>query len=284
MKKNSLKLLSIFFTFPFLMANAPIPQVFTDSYKDFKLSFVSEEETSDGKFKQHFTLENTGKGYISRVYLDDVYSLEFYGSYMNDFHPYFPFVDSVFEPGYNGELVLTSTSKMPDFRKVTPKAEGFSTFAKDLIFEGTKAITLISGSTDDNHFYYQVDLGIKLPDTHYNYGAILKIDYKDVTCYIDVSEGRDYRFETNEELELDKLTILEVIGIKSEPYMTHQLGGCFGNFAEALKTVLIVLAVFFVLLSFGIFSAIFFPAMARRKRRRRAALAEKEKQDEKESQ
>ena len=66
--------------------------------------------------------------------------------------------------------------------------------------------------------------------------------------------------------------------------MTHQLGGCFGNFAEALKTVLIVLAVFFVLLSFGIFSAIFFPAMARRKRRRRAALAEKEKQDEKESQ
>ena len=284
MKKNRLKLLTIFLTFPFLMANAPAPQVFAETYKDYALTFVSEDVTSDGKYQQHFILENKGKGYISRIYLEDLYSQEFYGSYMQDFYPYPPFMGRIFELGYNGEIVLTSSSKMPDFRKVNSKAEGYSQFVKDLPVEGTKEITLYSESSADNHYYYKIDLGLKVPDTHYEYGAVVKIDYKDTVCYIQVSEGRGYRFETNEKLELDKLTVLEVIGIKSEPYASHQLGGCMANAFEVMKLAIIFFVVFSVLLSFGIFSAIFFPAMARRRRRRRALLEQQNKQNEKESQ
>ena len=254
------------------MANAPAPQVFSETYKDFNLTFISQEETTDGNYKQHFTLNNTGKGYIERISLDDVYELEFYGSYMHDFNPYQPFCDSVFEPGYNGELVLTSGTKMPDFTKVKAKAEGYYTFVKDLPVEGTKEITEITkSSASSNYFYYKIDLGLKLPDTYYEYGAILKFNYKDTICYVKVSEGRDYTIETNEELELDKLTVLDVVGIKSEPYLTHQLG-CGGSFSTVLTIVIIVFVLFAIMISFGIFAAIFFPAMARRRRRRRAAL------------
>ena len=285
MKKNHFRLLPIFLSFPFLMANAPAPQVFSETYKDFNLSFISEEKISDNEYRQHFTLENTGKGYISRIYIDDLYSASYYGSHMDyESKPYRPFTSGVYEPGYNNEIVLTSTSKMPDFRKVTAKAEGFSTFVNDLPVQGTKEITMISGGSSDSYYYYKIDLDLKLPDTHYNYGAILKLDYKDTVCYIEVSEGRGYRFETTEELELDKLTVLDVIGIKSEPYLTHQLG-CGGDFSGILAIVITVFVVFAILLSFGIFAAIFFPAMARRRRRRRLALQEQQKkQNEKESQ
>ena len=267
------------------MANAPAPQVFTETYKDFKLTFISQEEIGVNEYKQHFTLENTGKGYISRISLDDVASDSYYGSHLyNDSKPYRPFTSAVFEPGYNGEIVLSSSRKMPDFKKVKAKAEGFSTFVNDLPVQGTKEITMISGGSSDSYYYYKIDLDLKLPDTHYNYGAILKLDYKDTVCYIEVSEGRGYRFETTEELELDKLTVLDVIGIKSEPYLTHQLG-CGGDFSGILAIVITVFVVFAILLSFGIFAAIFFPAMARRRRRRRLALQEQQKkQNEKESQ
>lgn len=279
MKKNHLKLLSIFFTFPFLMANAPAPQVFSETYKDFKLSFISEEKNSDNEYRQHFTLENTGKGYISRLYIDDLYSDSYYGSHLDyESKPYRPFVNGVYEPGYKSEIVLTSTSKMPDFKKVKPRAEGYSTFVEDLPVQGTKEIKLTSTS-GDSYYYYKIDLDLKLPDTKYNYGAILKLDYKDTICYMVVSEGRDYRFETSEELELDKLTVLDVIGIKSEPYLTHQLG-CGGGFSNILAAVIIVFVIFAILLSFGIFAAIFFPAMARRRRRRRALQQENNKNEE----
>ena len=274
MKKITRRFLTLLPLLPLVMANSPLPEVFSESYKDFKLTFVSEEETSDGRFQQRFTLENTGKGYIDRIYLDDVYSLDFYGSYMNYSDPYPPFYSSVFEPGYSGEIIMTSSSKMPDFRKVTPKAEGYSDIVKDLPVEGTKEITAVSGNSD---YYYQIDLGLKIPDTYYEYGAILKLDYKGVTCYIEVSESRNYQFQTTEELELDKLTVLDVIGIKSEPYLTHQLGGCVGGFSNFLKMALIVFAIFFLIISFGVFSAIFFPAMARRRRRNREKLAQENK-------
>ena len=282
--KKSFKLLPIFLTFPFLMANAPIPQVFSENYKDFKLTFISQEQKAENSYEQHFTLENTGKGYISRIYIDDLYSASYYGSHLdNPSHPYYPFLSGVIEPGYNDEIVMTSTSKMPEFRKVTPKAEGYFNFVSDLPVQGTKEIKLDSKS-EDYYYYYKIDLDLKVPDTHYNYGAILKLNYNDTICYIEVSEGRGYRFQTAEEIELDKLTVLDVIGIKSEPYLTHQLG-CGGDFSNLLKTVLVVFVVFALILSFGIFAAIFFPAMGRRRRRRRLALQEEQKkQNEKESQ
>ena len=85
-----------------------------------------------------------------------------------------------------------------------------------------------------------------------------------------MDERDRYHIETNEEIDLTKLTILDVTAIKSRPYMY----GLFDGFA-IVATVFIVC--FFVLIGGGIFAAIFIPTMVRRKRRRRAAaLAQKQ--------
>ena len=285
MKKNRLKLLPIFLTFPFLMGNAPIPQVFTDNYTKFDLTFISEEKTAEEKYKQHFTLNNKGDGYISRVYLDDNYDVDFYGSYIYEYQPHAPFTETLFEPGFNGEIVLSSFSKMPDVKKIKRKAEGYTNFVKDLKFDGTKEITLEHepSSSDTSLYQYTIDLAINLPDTHYNYGVILKLEYEGDTCYIAVSKGLGYRFETSEKLDLEKVNVADIIGIKSEPYLTHQFG-CSGDLSGALTVALIIFIVFALFMSFGIFAAIFFPAMARRRRKRRLALQQQKEQNEKESQ
>ena len=247
------------------MGNAPAPQVFTDNYNNFQLTFISEEETAVGRFEQHFNLENRGSGYISRVYLENNSNLEFYGSYQSDYSLNTPFEHCLFEPGYDGEIVLTSSSKMPDVKKIKPKAEGYSNFVKDMVFEGTKEVSMLSksNSSSSDYWCYTIDLAINVPDEHYNYGAIAKLNYKDVVSYICVSHDLNYRFYTHEELELDKLTVEEVIGVKSEPYLTHQLGGCFGDMSNLITLALVVFFLFALVLSFGIFAAIFFPAMGR---------------------
>ena len=142
-------------------------------------------------------------------------------------------------------------------------------FDKDVAINGTKKIALLrsSGEYEYREYTYRIDLDLETNGSDYNYGAVLKLLYEGSTYYVKVDERNDFYFTAYEELDLEKLTLQDVTVIKSKPYYSEAFNTTLGIVA------LVIIVGFFLLLSFGIFAAIFFPAMARRRRRRRALQA-----------
>ena len=260
MKKNYLKLLPLILTFPTLMANASAPQVFRKEYKDYQLTYVSYVQNGE-YFDYTYHLKNTGKGYISYLRLEyetreTYYGVSYYAESRNIFR------DSVIEPGFDQDIVMTSWKEIPDVKRLKAECEGFALFDESVVVSGTKAVTLKNKYSDA--FYYVVDLALEYNDSNYNYGAILKLNYNDNIYYVKVDERGGYIIETSEKLDLEKLTLLDVTVVKSRPYM-------YGVMDGFLIVAIVFLVCFGIVVSAGIFCAIFFPAMKRRKRARRLA-------------
>ena len=267
MKKNYKRLLPLLIIFPALMANAPVPQVFDKEYKDYELTYVGHEQNGE-KFDYTYRLKNTGEGYINYVRLEYETKDTFYGlSYYSEYERVGVFRNIVLEPGFDRNIVMSRTDEIPNIKKLKPEVKGYALFDTDVAITGTKAVTL--GNHYDDEYYYTIDLELEYSDSNWNYGAVLKLNYDENIYYVKVDERGGYRLETNAELDLTKLSILDVTVIKSRPYMY--------GIVDAFTIIAIVfIACFAVLISGGIFAAIFIPTMVRRKRRRRAALAKKQ--------
>ena len=267
MKKNYKRLIPLLFALPALMANAPAPQVFNKDYKDYELTYVSHEQNGE-QFDYTYHLKNTGKGYINHVLLEYETRSEYYVlSYYTESAHSDIFKDTVLEPGFDQDIIMTSYKEIPDIKKLKKEVKGYAEFDKSIVINGTKEVTKDKSYSG---YYYKVDLNLEYSDTNWNYGAILKVNYDENIYYVKVDERDRYHIETNEEIDLTKLTILDVTAIKSRPYMYGVLDGF------AIVAIVFIVC-FFILIGGGIFAAIFIPTMVRRKRRRRAAaLANKQ--------
>ena len=69
MKQQSKKLLMMLPVLPLMMANSPVKQTIDSDYKDFNVSFVSQEKLSDSSafYRYNYHAENTGDGYIYEI-------------------------------------------------------------------------------------------------------------------------------------------------------------------------------------------------------------------------
>lgn len=268
MKKNYTKYFLFLPILPLLMANAPAPQVFQKEYKDYQLTFVSEERIETNTYAYYYNLKNTGTGYISYIYIHKDTDNEYFSAYRENKINGFIFEDTLYEPGFDQTITFVSNKKASDINKVKVNCQGYNMFDKDVAINGTKKIALLrsSGEYEYREYTYRIDLDLETNGSDYNYGAVLKLLYEGSTYYVKVDERNDFYFTAYEELDLEKLTLQDVTVIKSKPY--------YSDVFNAIGIVVFVIIFgFFLLLSFGIFAAIFFPAMARRRRRRRALQA-----------
>ena len=268
MKKNYKRLIPLLFALPALMANAPMPQVFNDTYKDYQLTYVSHAQNGE-KYDYTYHLKNTGKGYIDYVHLEYEANGEYYIlSYYPEYDNVRIFRDAVLEPGFDKDIVMSRSSEIPNIKKLKTEVKGYAQFDNSVTIGGTKAITL--GNHYSNTYYYKIDLDFEYSDTNWNYGAILKLEYEENIYYIKVDERGGYQIETVKELDLTKLSVLDITVIKSRP--------SYYGIVDAFAIITIVFFVcLFVLVGGGIFAAIFIPIMVRKKRNRRAAaLAKKQ--------
>ena len=266
MKKNYKRLLPLLIALPALMANAPAPQVFQNDYKDYTLTYVKSEQDGDN-YNYTYHLKNTGVGYISYIHLEYETRNDYYGCSYHTHYRGTPFYDTLIEPGFDADIVMSAYKEIPDVKKLKQNCQGYSTFDESVKISGTKALTLKSYQ-ENKYYYYKIDLALEYSDSNWNYGAVLKLNYNDSVYYVKVDERNGYSIETNAKLDLTKLSILDTTVIKSRPYMY----GIMDGFAII---AIVFIVCFFVLIGGGIFAAIFIPTIVRRKRRRRAALLAK---------
>ena len=274
MKNRYLKLLPLIIALPTLMGNAPVPQVFTNTYKDYQLTYLNVEQSGD-YYYYHYNLKNTGSGYISHLSLSKEYE-EYYFfatiSTINQGGHYgvYPFFDKgLYQPGFDDEIMMLSTRLITDIDKVSVSCEGYSVIDSDVYIAGTRNLSLRNHRNEGDHSVYFYELDIKLvyddPNRDWNFGVVADLTYDGNNYYIKIDERGDYIIESSQELDLSKLTINNLTVIKSHSYDY----GCRGGMEKLATILLIIVILFFVMISVGIFSAIFFPAMARRRRRRR---------------
>ena len=149
MKPISKKLLAILPILPLMMANSPA-KMRDFNYTDFKMTFVSQEETSEGSsyFKYNYHVENTGDGYIYDIM-----------RYNRNYYDY-----QVFYPGCGGCLfnnqVIAPHSEMDFYYQDYQIDENALNYAANAYTEFAEAITL-SGSFDIYLFeepYYSYDV------------------------------------------------------------------------------------------------------------------------------
>ena len=271
MKNKNYRLIPLLLTLPFLMANSPAPEVFSDEYKDYEITYVK-EEIVDKEYVYTYHLNNTGTGYISSLSLDRetrvndeyVYYGLYYGLYSGDF-----FYKTVIPPGFDQDIEMTSNSKIPEVEKLKKSAQAYNIFDKEATYSGSKVVTPKERNaySELDHYYYSVDLKIDHPTgDNWHYGFILDITYDGINYFVKIDEMGGYILESHDELDLDKLVINNAVVIKSRPFYYG-----VDTFFNIFITVLVV--GFFLMISLGIFAAIFFPIMARRRRARRLALA-----------
>ena len=275
MKTHTRKLLSIIPLLPLLMANSPAPYrpyIITEDYYNFELAYVSEETHYNYNF-YHLHLKNTGNGYIDYINIQNHNnSTSFYGTYEGADMCY-PFLECVIEPGFDAEIVVATQEKIPASKLFDKYARAYTMVAPEVTLWGDQKV---SYSLDDSYpsssrFIYKVDVAFNnMAEEDYVYGAAVQLTYDGTSCYI-VDENIDdgLTFTSREQLDLEKLTVNTVVALKSRG-SRNAYDGYFVGFQDAMKPLLLFLGIFLLLLSVGIFSAIFFPAMARRKRRLRA--------------
>ena len=280
MKTHTRKLLIILPLLPLLMANSPAPK--RETYTDLEITYVGEESLHNYNFYT-LNVKNVGEGY---VYYLNVSNKQFDTSFYttmesNEICP--PFVDAMINPGFDKDLVFATKEVIPESKEVIGEAYDYYVAAEDSTFTGSREIVYsTSGSYAANSSYlYNVDVqydGAFSPN--YNYCVAIFLTYDGVSCCVKSDNTEKISFRTNEKLDLSKLTVGEIKMLRSNYEYNYNYGyyngaGC----RNALNALLVFMLVFFLVLGFGIFSAIFFPAMARR--RRRKALLAQDKNNEK---
>ena len=274
MKKHTRNLLIIIPLLPLLMGNSPAPQ--REEYDAFEISYKS-EETHYGYNFYHFDLKNIGDGYVDYINISNATNDSyFYASSESDLIcP--PFDNVYFEPGFNKEVVIVTKSKIPESKSVKASAYSYFERAENVTYNGSKhiAYSVARSVVKDNYFVYNIQANYDGEiDGAYNYCAAAYFTYKGESVCVKLNNIDELSFTTNEQLDIDDLVLNDLVMLKSSEYYHYYDYGFNGG--DALRAVTIFLVVFFAILGFGIFSAIFFPAMARR-RRRKALLEQNNK-------
>ena len=264
MKNKYQKLLILLPLFPFLMANSPAPQIREEVYKDYELSYVGEEQHYNYYFYR-FHLHNTGNGYIEYIHISNKIQDSAFGAYVGGDEIGRPFYEALIKPGFDDEIVFATQSKIPDSKQVDSEVYAYATLAEEISFNAIQSVKLMSETSAGAPYYYEVKTSYSgAMSQDYYYGAALEITYDNVSYCVKSRSIDSITFSTTELLDLEKLSIDKIVALKSTQNVFYDT-----DFKDALSILLIFLLVSGLILSFGIFAAIFFPAMARRRRRNR---------------
>ena len=280
MKTHTRKLLIILPLLPLLMANSPAPK--RETYTDLEITYVKEESLHNYNFYT-LNVKNVGEGFVYYLNVSNKQKdTSFYATMeSNEICP--PFVDVMINPGFDKDLVLATKNVIPESKELIGEAYDYYVAAEDSTFTGSREIVYSAGGSysANNSYLYNVDVqydGAFSPN--YNYCVAIFLTYDGASCCVRSDNTERISFRTNEKLDLSKLTVGEIKMLRSDYEYNYNYGyynpsGC----RNALNALLIFMLVFFLVLGFGIFSAIFFPAMGRR--RRRKALLAQDKNNEK---
>ena len=268
MKQRTRKLLVILPLLPFLMANSPAPR--QEDYKDLEVTYVSEESLYTYNFYR-FNVKNTGNGYLNYIYLNNQDGDNYFGAYIENNEILPPFDNVLIEPGFDRVVIVATKNKLPDSKIVKAECSSYFIDAENVAFNGDKKVSYVSNASSvSNHYHVYTIQAFYSGETsgNYNYRAVLKFTYDGVSGCVLLDNIDNLRFTTNEQLDLTKLTVEDVLMVRDTERYNYYNNGFGENLGNAFAVLLIFLLVFGLLLSFGIFSAIFFPAMARRRRQR----------------
>ena len=268
MKQRARKLLAILPLLPLLMANSPAPR--QEEYKDLEVTYVREESLYSYNF-YHFNIKNTGVGYVDNLYLYNKNGSDYFSAYVEDGEILPPFNNILIEPGFDKEIVVATKNTIPESKEVQTECYSYYIDAEGVTFDGEKTVSYVSDASNvsSNHHVYKIRAFYDGDLTgNYNYRAVLKFVYDGASGCIVLEDIENLLFSTNEQIDLTKLTVTDVVMVRDTERHNYY-NGIGINLENALRGFLIFLLVFGLLLSFGIFAAIFFPAMARRKRRNR---------------
>ena len=254
MKKYYKIFLSLLITLPFISASKRLPEVYSRSYKDYVLVYQRYEYVGDEVY-YFYKIHNTADGYISSIEIDD-------GGFYNsvDADEYFDlFKNAVFGPDFNQEITFKSKSYYLD-KPEKPRSYAYA-YLKDnaATISGSKMVSQYSVGKD--YYLYNIDLSIDNTNQKYDYAAIVKLNYEAETYYIKIDQRGAFQFATTEELDLAKLVVNDVNIVSSERSRNDP-----AIYASMMGLLLMI--IFFGIVPIGIFSAIFFPKLARRRRAR----------------
>ena len=265
MKRISKKLLAILPILPLMMANSPA-KMRDFNYTDFKMTFVSQEETSEGSsyFKYNYHVENTGDGYI--------YDIMRYNRNYYDYQVFYPgcggclFNNQVIAP--HSEMDFYYQDYQIDENALNYAANAYTEFAEGITLSGSFDIYLFEEpyySYDDAYYGYFIDLTVNnLNENKYYYQYILNVKYDDV-CYSIViyktwhRNAEGFSFYSRERLDLNKLTLQDTAIVVNQDLQP-------GYREPTLDTLAMVISLGVVIGGVVIFSAIYFPIKFRKKK------------------
>ena len=265
MKNNLKKLVLLLPVLPMLMANAPAPTPHPTTYEDFVVSISDVQKyTEDVVYYRYlYDIKNTGEGYICDI---SAHFTSNNGTYQNDYlqNESFDevFYDSLIIPHQEitalGRYRLSEPS-VDNYKNISYNATAYSNFADDVTVTGDYELTKLSYN---NTYKVNITLeGTKKNDFYY--GVIFKITYDGKERYVHSDEMQGFDIKVTNDFDYTKLTNIEVFKVtKTDAYHSHM--------GEVLTGIAIVFIVcFFLMISMGIFSAIFFPIMRKKRRARR---------------
>ena len=266
MKNNLKKLVILLPVLPMLMANAPAPTPRPSEYEDYTISVSDVQKHSEDViyYRYSYDVKNTGEGYISDISVNFTSND---GTYHNDYlqNESFDavFYDSLIIPHQEitalGRYRLSEPS-VDNYKKISYSAYAYSNFADDVTITGNYALE--KASYGSNTYKVNISLeGTKKNDFYY--GVIFKITYDGKERYVHSDEMQGFDIKVTNDFDYTKLTNIEVVKVtKTDAYHSHV--------GEVLTGIAIVFFVCFILMiSMGIFSAIFFPIMKKKRRARR---------------
>ena len=260
MKKSFIRALPLLLMVPNLMAASSISTVNSEKYTDYALTY-QRVDIVDDDYYYYFDLNNTGDGYIE--YLS--FTESFYSDYVYASEYYAPFNNAVFGPGVHKNISFRSSTKIDNVDSPKSKSWGYANFATEIQVGGSKEVTFVNKGL--NYYLYNIDMSLNgEKEKNKIYGVILEAEYNGSKYYIRINDAELYNFSTEEEIDLTKLVVNDIKVIKS---VEHD-----SDYYIGLIIDIVTIVVFLVLIPFGIFAAIFFPAMARKRRRKKAKAAQ----------
>lgn len=264
MKPISKKLLAILPILPLMMANSPA-KMRDFNYTDFKMTFVSQEETSEGSkyFKYNYHVENTGDGYI--------YDIMRYNRNYYDYQVFYQgcggclFNNQVIAP--HSEMDFYYQDYQIDENALNYAANAYTEFAEGITLSGSFDIYLFEEpyySYDDAYYGYFIDLTVNnLNENKYYYQYILNVKYDDAYYSIVIYKmwhrnAEGFSFYSRERLDLNKLSLQDTAVVVAQEIQPGYREPTFN-----IPAMLISLGV--VIGGAAIFCGIYFPIKSRKK-------------------
>lgn len=262
MKKNFKKALMILPVLPMLMG-VSLSEVYARSYKDYVLTYQREDYVDSDAYYT-FKLKNTGKGYISYVYIDDITYRSKASDYYGDL-----FEGVCFSLDFEGDICFRSSNAINEPLKIKSEAYAYTDFDEEATISGTKNVTF--ANRIEKYYIYDIDLTIEnIKNTNNNYGVIIELTYEDTNYCVMINNRPKMQLSTTSELDLSKLVINKAVVVQSTSLEDPAL----------MVVVICAIVILYIFVPAVIFCAIFFPIRARRRRRRKLAAQKQMEQEQ----